>query len=115
MLYKLKEYRKEIVCDLIGKLERLQSDQIQNQGVIGKIDKEIADLSAKNLVMTRLHTSGALNEADYAQRFTEICLFSYRASRAASSSSGEPVISRTQRTRSDSMGGSSSSSARCQA
>lgn len=72
MLYKLKAYRKEIVCDLIGKLERLQSDQIQNQGVIGKIDKEIADLSAKNLVMTRLHTSGALNEADYAQRFTEI-------------------------------------------
>ena len=57
---------------MIGKLERLQSDQIQNQGVIGKIDKEIADLSAKNLVMTRLHTSGALNEADYAQRFTEI-------------------------------------------
>ena len=36
------------------------------------VSKEIADLSAKNLVMTRLHASGALNDADYAQKFAEI-------------------------------------------
>ena len=72
MLYKLKTYRKEVLGDLIGQMDQLQSEQIQNQGIVGKIDKEIADLSAKNLVMTRLHVNGALSDADYAQKFAEI-------------------------------------------
>ena len=72
MLYKLKAYRREILGELIGQLERVQSEQIQRQGIVCRIDKEIADLSAKNLVMTRLHASGALNDADYAQKFAEI-------------------------------------------
>ena len=72
MLYKLKAYRKEILVELIGQMEQVQNAQIQNQGIISRIDKEIADVSAKNLVVTRLHTSGALSDADYAQRFAEI-------------------------------------------
>ena len=72
MLYKLKAYRKEILGELIGQLEQVQSEQIQSQGIVGRIDKEIADLSAKNLVMSRLHASGALNDTDYAQKFAEI-------------------------------------------
>ena len=72
MLYKLKAYRREILGELIGQIEQVQNAEIQNQGIIGSIDKEIADLSAKNLVVTRLHTSGALNDADYAQKFAEI-------------------------------------------
>lgn len=72
MLYKLKAYRKEILGELIGQLEQVQSEQIQSQGIVGRIDKEIADLSAKNLVMSRLHASGALSDADYAQKFAEI-------------------------------------------
>ncbi len=58
--------------ELIGQLEQVQSEQIQSQGIVGRIDKEIADLSAKNLVMSRLHASGALNDTDYAQKFAEI-------------------------------------------
>ncbi len=72
MLYKLKAYRKEILGELIGQLEQVQSEQIQSQGIVGRIDKEIADMSAKNLVMSRLHASGALNDTDYAQKFAEI-------------------------------------------
>ena len=72
MLYKLQAYRKEILGELIGKLEQLQSVQSQQQGIIGRIDQEIADLSAKNLVMTRLRAAGALNNVDYAQKYAEI-------------------------------------------
>ena len=46
-------------------MEQVQNAEIQNQGIISRIDKEIADVSAKNLVVTRLHTSGALSDADY--------------------------------------------------
>ena len=72
MLYKLKTYRKEVIGDLLEQMDELQNRYIQSQGIVEKIDKEIADLSAKNHVMSRLHTSGALSDADYTQRFSEI-------------------------------------------
>lgn len=72
LLYKLKSHRKEMIGELIGQLEKVQCEFIQKEGTIGRIDKEIADLSAKNLVLARLHTSGALNGADYEQRFSDI-------------------------------------------
>ena len=39
---------------------------------IGEIDKEIADLAARNLVIVRLHTSGILNGSDYSAQSSEI-------------------------------------------
>ena len=43
-----------------------------DESVLRQIDKEIADLGAKNLVITRLHTSGVLDAADYAKQTSEI-------------------------------------------
>ncbi len=38
---------------------------------IAEIDKEIADLAARNLVIVRLHTSGILNGSDYSAQSSE--------------------------------------------
>lgn len=37
-----------------------------------ELDKEIADLAARNLVIVRLHTSGILNGSDYSAQSSEI-------------------------------------------
>ena len=47
MLYKLKAYRKEILGDLIGQLERVQSEQIQRQGIVCRIDTVVEPLVQK--------------------------------------------------------------------
>lgn len=72
MLYKLKNNLNEIVGDLIKRLALLDEQTNENRGIITDIDKEIADLSAKNLVVTRLHTNGILCTADYTMQTSEI-------------------------------------------
>lgn len=42
------------------------------QDKVRQIDKEIADLAAQNLVITRLHTSGILPAAEYTAQTAEI-------------------------------------------
>lgn len=49
MVYRLKFNRREIIEDLIKDLEILQSLTSENKNEIKRIDKEITDLSAKNL------------------------------------------------------------------
>ena len=39
---------------------------------IRQIDKEIADLGARNIVIARLHTSGVLNAAEHSMQTAEI-------------------------------------------
>ena len=50
----------------------MQSKTSKNHERITEIDKEIADLAARNLVIVRLHTSGILNGSDYSAQSSEI-------------------------------------------
>lgn len=72
MTYKLKANRQALLEGLIQRLEFLQSRTSENIERIRQIDKEIADLSAKNLVVTRLHTSGVLGTAEFTVQTSEI-------------------------------------------
>ena len=72
MVYKLKVTRESLLEKLIQRLEYLQSRTSENIERIRQIDKEIADLSAKNPVVTRLHTSGVLGTAEYSMQTSEI-------------------------------------------
>ena len=69
MADKLADNRKYLLGTLIGQIELLQS---KSQERIREIDKELADLGARNLVIARLHTSGVLNAADYSTQTAEI-------------------------------------------
>ena len=72
MLYKLKEYRQPILETLISQMETLQMQTGQGQEKVQRIDKKLADLAAKNVVVSKLHTSGILNSADYSMQTAEI-------------------------------------------
>ncbi|MFQ9422551.1 MAG: recombinase family protein [Christensenellaceae bacterium] len=72
MLYKLKHYQDQIIGSLLYSLEQLQNRTSQNQERVRQLDKEIADLAAKNLIVTRLHTSGILDSSEYSAQTSEI-------------------------------------------
>ena len=72
MVIKLKTYRNELLGTLILQMELMQDRTSRNQERIRQVDKEIADLGAKNHIIARLHTSGALNAAEYAMQTSEI-------------------------------------------
>lgn len=72
MVIKLKTYRAELLGTLIHQMETMQDRTSRNQERIRQIAKEIADLGAKNHIIARLHTSGAMNAADYAMQTSEI-------------------------------------------
>lgn len=72
MLFKLKEHHRAILGALIRDIEVMQSKTSENHEKIAEIDKEIADLAARNLVIVRLHTSGILNGSDCSAQSSEI-------------------------------------------
>lgn len=72
MLFKLKEHHHAILGALIRDIKVMQSKTSENHEKIAEIDKEIADLAARNLVIVRLHTSGILNDSDYSAQSSEI-------------------------------------------
>lgn len=72
MVFKLKANQADLLGTLIRQIETMQNRTSRNQERIRQIDKEIADLGAKNLVITRLHTSGVLDAADYSKQTSEI-------------------------------------------
>ena len=72
MVIKLKTYRNELLGTLIHQMELMQDRTSRNQERIRQIDKEIADLGAKNHIIARLHTSGALTAVEYAMQTSEI-------------------------------------------
>ena len=67
-----KAYRKAIIEDLIKRLEYLQDRTSENIERIRQIDKEIADLSAQNLVVSRLHTSGVIDAVEYTKQTSQL-------------------------------------------
>ena len=72
MLNKLQDNRKSLLGTLIRQIEAMQSRMSDAQEAVKRIDKEIADLNARNLVITRLHTNGVLNAAAYSAQTAEI-------------------------------------------
>ncbi len=72
MVYKLQAKREEILKPLIGELDAMQSRVGEKSARIREIDKDIADLTAKNLFITRLHTSGVLSASDYSSQTAEL-------------------------------------------
>ncbi len=72
MIYKLKANREILLEKLIQRIDYLKMKTSQNGERIKQIDKEIADLSAKNLVITRLHSSGILGVSEYTMQTSEI-------------------------------------------
>ena len=64
MADKLSAHRQDLLGNLIHQLEMMQNRGGESQERIRQIDKQIADLSAQNLVVARLHTNGVLNATD---------------------------------------------------
>ena len=72
MVCKLKAYREQILAPLIHQMEVIQNQSNPLQEKIREIDKKIADLSAQNLVVARLHTKGILSAADFSAQADEL-------------------------------------------
>ena len=72
MTYKLKAHRCEVLDELIQQMENLRTITGENSERIRQIDKQIADLCAKRLVVARLHTNGVLGMAEYSTQDFEI-------------------------------------------
>lgn len=66
MIRKVQANREYLLGTLIRQLEELQYRTTGSQQRVKEIDREIADLTAQNLVLSRLHGKGVLNAADYA-------------------------------------------------
>ncbi len=65
MVWKLSKYRSELLGTLIRQLTLMQNRSSQSAERIRVIDKRIADITAQNLVVTRLHTKGIVGIAEY--------------------------------------------------
>lgn len=72
MTDKLVSHRQDLLGTLIQQLEIMQNRSGDSQDKIRQIDKQIADLSAQNLVVARLHTNGVLNATDFAAQSSVI-------------------------------------------
>ena len=60
MTYKLKDNRESLVESTLRYFERMQNRFSGNQDIICDIDREIAQLSAQNHVLAKLHNNGIL-------------------------------------------------------
>lgn len=72
MVDKLSSHRQDLLGTLIHQLEMMQNRGGENQEKIRQIDKQIANLSAQNLVVARLHTNSILNATDFAAQSSVI-------------------------------------------
>lgn len=72
LVFKLKEHHLAILNPLIRDMEIMQSKTGESHEKIAELDKEIADLAARNLVVAKLHTNGIINNSDYSAQSSEI-------------------------------------------
>lgn len=72
LMTNLQGNRKCLIGSLISQIEELQFRANSSNQRIGEIDKEIADLGSRNLVIARLHSKGILNASDYSAQSSEI-------------------------------------------
>ncbi len=68
MVNKLRSCRADILPAAIAQTERLQMKAGGSVARIREIDKEVAELNNKNLVLARLNTKGILRPAEYAEQ-----------------------------------------------
>lgn len=72
MTMKLSENREYLLGPLIKQIEEMQYRTSDSQERIKEINKEIADISAQNLLLARLHTKGILSASDYAAQSADL-------------------------------------------
>ncbi len=72
MAYKLQAYRKELLENLINELMQIRNVQRQNSLQLQQLDKEIADITAKQIILTKLTGKAVLEESEYAKQLAEI-------------------------------------------
>ena len=72
MAEKLMDNRKYLITPLINQIEEMQYRTSGSQQRVKELDKEIADLGAQNLIISKLHGKGILNVAEYSAQSSEI-------------------------------------------
>ena len=72
MLYKLHDNRADLIGTVIRQLELIQSRSSGAHEEIHELDKQLANLSAQNLVLARLHNNGILKAVEYTEQSDEI-------------------------------------------
>ena len=72
MAEKLMDNRKYLITPLINQIEEMQYRTSGSQQRVKERDKEIADLGAQNLIISKLHGKGILNVAEYSAQSSEI-------------------------------------------
>lgn len=72
MVNKLCNLRASVILPAISQMERLQMKADGKFARIREIDREIAELSNKNLVLARLNGKGILRTAEYAEQSTAL-------------------------------------------
>ena len=68
MINKLRIYSKQIITDTIDNIERLYSKASGTAEKIREIDRSIAELTNKNLVLARLNNKGIMRAAEYIEK-----------------------------------------------
>ncbi len=83
MMNKLRNIRTDLLPCTISQIERLQMKSGGASSRIKEIDKEIAELTNKNLVLVRLHSKGILRSAEYTEesRTVNSCVNKLRSER----------------------------------
>lgn len=72
MVNKLVQYRKYILTPFIEQIELMQMKSNGTEKRVYLIDKQIADLNAQNLVITRLHSKGILDSTEYLAQSNDV-------------------------------------------
>ena len=72
LMYKLKDKRKELLGTLIKQLIKLEECGTNCNNKIKTIDMSIAQLSAQNHTIAKLHNIGVLNSAEFSAKSAEI-------------------------------------------
>ena len=68
MVMKLRIYSKTIISDTIEQMERLYSKSSGTAEKIREIDRSIAELTNKNLVLARLNSKGIMRGSEYTEK-----------------------------------------------
>ena len=72
LLHKLRDNRESLVESLIQKTEEFYHTRHANTEVVQRIDKEVADLTAKNHLLVKLYQQQTMGAEDYHRRVNEI-------------------------------------------
>lgn len=72
LVHKLKDNREEIILPTIKYIKTMQEKSSESQQKIFEIDKQIADATAQNHTLARLHTKGILDSISYTEQSSAV-------------------------------------------